>query len=449
MKSFQNFNLKDTTLKFIELNKFEVPTPIQKVVIPSVLKKRDVIAVSETGSGKTHAFLIPILDQINLEDPKIQVLITSPTRELAYQTFQFAMLATEVLPDLKIKLVTGGRDLSNIKENQPHIVIGTPGKINDLFLKQEVLRVDTASILVVDEADMTFDLGFLKEVDEVAGKMPKDLQILVFSATIPQEVRNFLDKYLNNPRLIEIKSTDLHSKYLEHILVPVKHHTYQKALLNVLKGINPFICLIFANSREMASETQSYLLNNGIKSLEIHGGLSTRKRQQALREILNQNITYIVATDIAARGLDITGVTHVISLGFPSDLDFYFHRSGRTGRNQQHGYCYALYKPDELSSIKKLMNQGISFKHQNYQGNRWVNLKPLFKKKTFKSELDLEIAKIVNRKNVKVKPGYKRKQQAEIDKLKRKRRREMIQAEISKQKKERAKEKQRQKRGER
>ena len=448
MNLFKDFNLKETSLKFIELNKFEVPTLIQKAVIPNALRKRDVIAVSETGSGKTHAFLIPIINEIDVNNPQVQVVITSPTRELAYQTYQFALLMKEVLPDLKIRLVTGGRDLTNIKDNQPHIVIGTPGKIKDLFINQEVLRVDTTKIFVVDEADMTFDLGFLNDVDTIAGKMPKDLQILVFSATIPQEVRNFLDKYLNNPKLIEIESTDLHQKYIEHILIPVKHRTYENTLLNILKGINPYICLIFANSREEAIKVQTFLLKNGIKSLEIHGGLSTRKRQQALKEILNQNMTYIVATDIAARGLDIEGVTHVVSLGFPADINFYLHRSGRTGRNQKHGYCYALYKPSELNSIKKVMNKGVSFKHHDYKGDKWVDLKPLFMKKTFKSDYDLEIAKIVNRKNVKVKPGYKRKQKTEIEKIKRKKRREMIQTEIAKQKKERAKEKQRNKRGE-
>lgn len=448
--SFLDFKLKQPVQDFISAIGFQVPTPVQTAVIPQMLKGEDLMVVSATGSGKTHAFLIPILERIDVKKAQVQAVITAPTRELATQTYQFALLAKEFFPELTIKLITGGLDADRLKlgSTQPQLVIGTPGKLNDLFLKQQVLRLDSAEILVIDEADMMLDLGFLTEIDQLAGKMPADLQLLVFSATIPLEIKQFLQKYQRNPQQIELSAVKIHQEYIEHTLIPIKHRSFGEALIGILPGFQPYVCLIFANTRVEASDVHRHLLTQGIKALEIHGGLTSRQRQQALKELQNHTYVYVVATDMAARGLDIAGVTHVVSLGFPSDLDFYWHRSGRTGRNQKSGYSLVLYRPSDLPAALKLTKQGIEFQHRELKAGKWVDLKPLEYRHTFKKEPDKDIARILNRKNVKVKPGYKRQQKAEIEKIKRQKRREIIQASIREQKKTRAKQKQIAKRGE-
>lgn len=444
MKTFKEYQLKETTQAFIDLNQFKEPTAIQQVVIPYALKGEDVIAIADTGTGKTHAFLIPIFENINSDLNRVQAVITAPTRELARQIYQFAIKYKEVNDQLRIKLVTGGMDRKT-SDIQPHMVIGTPGRIKDLFLNQQ-LRVETADVLVVDEADMTFEFGFLTDVDAIAGKMGEQLQMMVFSATIPLEVQQFLKKYMQHPKTIKIESTTPQAT-IDHILVPAKHQSYAEVVLRLIGGFQPYVCLIFANTREDAAQVSEQLREAGLRVLEIHGGLTARARKQALKALQNHDYEYVVATDIAARGLDIEGITHVISLGFPTDLNFYIHRSGRTGRNQKHGFCYAVYRDADQHSIQALQNKGIVFHHRDIKNGQWSDLKPLFQKKKRNNIVEKEIAKVLTRKNQKVKPGYKKKRQAEIEKIKRQRRREAIKASIKGNQKERAKQKQIAKRG--
>ncbi len=189
MTQFNDFALRASAQKLIELEGFQEPTAIQAAVIPVALKGRDLIGISETGTGKTHAFLIPLMEKIKPELPQVQAVITAPTRELAMQIYNRAKTMTQADPRLRVRLITGGLDREKMADSvktQPHLVIGTPGRIKDLFLDQEVLRVDTASVLVVDEADMTLEFGFLEDIDAIASRMGNHLQMMAFSATIPQ-----------------------------------------------------------------------------------------------------------------------------------------------------------------------------------------------------------------------------------------------------------------------
>lgn len=447
MKTFQDFSLNARNQAFVAYHTFETPTPIQSKVIPMALKGKDIIGISQTGTGKTHAFLIPILQKIDVSKDFVQAVITAPTRELAMQIFQRLQPITQLDPDVRIRLITGGMEKSRMVEslkNQPHIVIGTPGRIKDLFVQESVLRVDTADILVVDEADMTMEFGFLEEVDAIAGRMKDHLQMMVFSATLPQQLQPFIKKYLKNPQHIVIEEEHALSPKIEHVLVPCKHLSYQDALLQMIDGIQPYVCLIFANTRTEASALTKALKDHGLDCLELHGGLQARQRKTALKQIGQNNHSYVIASDIAARGIDIEAVTHVISVGLPSQLEYYIHRAGRTGRAGREGTCFLLFQPKDEVNIRALEKQGITFVQRTYKDGEWRELKPLEKKKMSKNDqTDREIAKLLTRKNEQIKPGYKKKKQEQIEKIKRQRRREMIQADIKARQKERAKAKQR------
>lgn len=443
MSKFSDYSFKESTRFFIEENGFKEPTPIQAKVIPSVIKGRDVIGISDTGTGKTHAFLIPIMERIDINRNEVQAVITAPTRELALQLYMRAADMSDALEGLRVRLISGGIDKN--KQNstlkmQPHVVIGTPGRIKDLFLNEKTLRIEKASILVIDEADMTLEFGFLEDIDAFASKMRSDLQMLSFSATIPQGLEVFLKKYMHEPLLVRSEDKDHKSApKIEHILIPCKHLSYEEKLLEVLKGFTPYVCLIFANTRAIAASAAQLLRDHGYDLIELHGDMTSRARKNAMRNLMNLDKSYIVASDIAARGIDIKGVSHVISLGFPNEIDFYIHRAGRCGRAGMSGTCYALYQKSDENAIHSLINKGISFKHQNIKNGIWEETKDPFKKKEYKSdELEQKITQIVNRKKKVVKPGYKKKRKAEVEKLKRKAKRNMIQEEIKKQKKERA-----------
>lgn len=436
-----NKTLKQETLDFIALNNFKELTSVQKQVLQFTSSNKDVFALSKTGTGKTHAYLIPVMEKINPKSDKTQVLISLPTRELAYQVYTNCKLMNEVYQDLRIQLVSGGTDKTkSIKklENNPHIIIGTPGRIKDLFVSN-ALRVDFVQMFIIDEADMTLEYGFLEDIDAVFSHMVKNPEVLCFSATFPESLNAFVKKYLNNPKIIRVtdKKRDPH---INHILVNCKHKDYKEELLDILKGFNPFICLIFANSREYADETYEYLAENGIKALLLHGGLDSRERQKAIKALQSKKYTYIIASDVASRGIDIDGISHVVSMGLPQELQFYMHRAGRTGRNERDGICYLLYKEDDLEAIKSLNKKGINFASMDYKRGSWRNVANPTKPRKVKMHLDeKEIVKTLYRKNEKVKPNYKKKKNQEIEKIKRKKKREYIQSKIKEERKERYK----------
>lgn len=451
MSKYSDYVFQDKTKEFIRLEGFQEPTPIQKEVIPMACKGKDIIGISDTGTGKTHAFLIPIMEKVDSSKPYVQAVITAPTRELALQIYNRSMKMSEADPALIIKLITGGMEKSKMIEQlkvQPHIVIGTPGRIKDLYMQDQSLRVDTASILVVDEADMTLEFGFLEDVDAIAGKMRSNLQMMSFSATIPQALRPFLKKYMDNPQTVHIEEqSDFHPN-IEHVLVPCLEKSYEEKLMELLPTFSPYVCLIFANTRVLARSVAAMLRDGGYGVIELHGDLTPRERTKAMKDLVNIQKSYVVATDIAARGIDIEGISHIISLGFPRELDYYIHRSGRTGRAGHNGICYALYKKQDDAMIRALEVKGIGFHHRSLKNGNWTDLEPLHHKKVNRDDpLEKEISKIVSKKKNQVKPGYKVKRKQEVDKLKRKAKRQVIQDDIRRQKKERGKQKSIERRG--
>ena len=442
-------NLRTETKEYIDSFGFREFTTIQKEAIPPVLKGRDVIGLSETGTGKTHAYLIPIFEKLNTRDNRTQAVILAPTRELARQIFENARAYTKMDANARIRLISSEMSkekMGDTLKEVPHVVIGTPGRMKDAFIQEGLLRLDRADILVVDEADMTVEFGFIQDVDAIAGHMKEKLQILAFSATMPQALKIFLEKYMHDPVRVFVKNDEEYFANVTHRLIPARHKGYNDALLRILPGFHPYICLIFAGTREEADKTTGILRENGYQVLEIHGGLTQRERKSAMKRIQALEAQYIVATDIAARGIDIPGVSHVVSLGFPSSIEYYIHRAGRTGRLKSDGICYAIYEESDDAAIRELMKRGIEFEHADFRSNEWKELKPYgTKRKKPENAVSAEIRKIAAKPVKKVKPGYKKKRAAEIEKVKKKHRREMIESNIKALSKEKNRLKQRQK----
>lgn len=231
---------------------------------------------------------------------------------------------------------------------------------------------------------------------------------------------------------------------IEHILVPCRHRSYAETLLQILPGFMPYVCLIFANTREEAAETAEQLRQADVPVIEIHGGLQPRQRRQAMKQLEQADHTYIVATDIAARGIDIDGITHVVSLGFPSELSFYIHRAGRTGRAGREGTCFALTQEKDERAVRQLKERGLHFESRSFKNGEWQTLRSSESRRMSKGEQrEKEIAHSLKRKNEKVKPGYKKKKAKLVKDIQRKERRAMIQSEINAQRKERYKAQQR------
>jgi len=407
-------------LNFTEL------TPIQQQVIPLALKKKDIIGQSQTGSGKTHAFLIPIFETLNEKEQKVQAIITTPTRELAEQIYTVALHISSFSQDpITIARYMGGTDkersLAKLK-TQPQIVIGTPGRIKDLAINERALLVHTAKMFIIDEADMTLEAGFLQDIDQIAGTMDKNLQMMVFSATIPVGLKPFLKKYMQQPEHIHIWPRQQTAVKIEHILYPTKHRPRIEVLKKILPAINPYLAVIFANTKKNAAEIARELTASGFKVGEIHGDLDPRKRRQVMNRIRNLKYQYIVATDIAARGIDIEGISHVINFELPVDLEFYIHRTGRTARASFDGVAITLFDTKEEAALAQLEARGIKFSYkelnksgdmvESNQRNRRTS------REKHANEID-KIAKAKVRKPKKVSPGYKKKMKLEMDKVRR------------------------------
>ena len=362
---FTEFKFKDYIQEALRDLNFVEATPVQEKLIPVVLSGRDLVGESKTGSGKTHTFLLPIFQMLDEEADSVQAVITAPSRELAAQIYQAArQLASFSEKEIRVANYVGGTDkarqIGKLESSQPHIVIGTPGRIYDLVESGD-LAIHKAKTFVVDEADMTLDMGFLATVDKIAGRLPKDLQFLVFSATIPQKLQPFLKKYLSNPVIEQIKAKTVIADTIENWLLSTKGRDKNAQIYQISQLLQPYLAMIFVNTKTRADELHSYLTAQGLKVAKIHGDIAPRERKRIMNQVKNLDFEYIVATDLAARGIDIEGVSHVINDAIPQDLSFFVHRVGRTGRNGLPGTAITLYQPSDDSDIRELEKMGIKF----------------------------------------------------------------------------------------
>ena len=424
---FTEFNFKDYIQEALKDLNFVEATEVQEKLIPVVLSGRDLVGESKTGSGKTHTFLLPIFQELDEEADSVQAVITAPSRELATQIYQAArQLASFSEQEIRVANYVGGTDkarqIGKLESSQPHIVIGTPGRIYDLVESGD-LAIHKAHTFVVDEADMTLDMGFLETVDRIAARLPKDLQFLVFSATIPQKLQPFLKKYLSNPVMEQIKTKTVIADTIDNWLLSTKGRDKNAQIYEISQLLQPYLAMIFVNTKTRADELQAYLTAQGLKVAKIHGDIPPRERKRIMNQVKNLDFEYIVATDLAARGIDIEGVSHVINDAIPQDLSFFVHRVGRTGRNGLLGTAITLYQPSDDSDIRELEKMGIKFIpkmikddefQDTYDRDRRAN------REKSREKLDTEMLGLVKKKKKKIKPGYKKKIQWAVNEKRRK-----------------------------
>jgi len=346
LSSFKQFNFQSFLYEALDASNFMSPTKVQEQIIPLIQKGESVIGQSQTGTGKTHAFLLPLMNQIDTKLNEVQVVITAPSRELATQIYQVAaQLGSFAKPAIRVANFVGGTDklrqIERLKAKQPHIVIGTPGRLLDL-VENQALHIYTSSVFVVDEADMTLDMGFLKEVDQLASHLPEKLQMLVFSATIPEKLKPFLKKYMESPVYESIAPKEIINKAVENWLIPTKNKDIKQLIYQLLTLGSPYLAIVFANTKNQVVEISNFLKAQGLKVATLHGDIAPRERKRVMKQVANLEYQYLVATDLAARGIDIEGVSHVINAEIPKDLSFFIHRVGRTGRNGLSGIAITL-----------------------------------------------------------------------------------------------------------
>lgn len=425
---FERFKLKPFILEAVKELGFHEPTEIQERLIPSVLKGDSVIGQSQTGTGKTHAYILPILEKVEASRQEVQAIITAPTRELANQIYQETLkVAKHSNEEISVRLYMGGTDKQRTIEKlktQPQIVIGTPGRISDL-VKEQALVIHTAKLLIVDEADLMLDMGFIEDVDHIAARMPEKLQMLVFSATIPEKLKPFLKKYMENPKYIHVAPKQVTAAKIDHYLLPTRHRKKLPLVYEALKHFNPYLAIVFTNTKKMADEVADGLIDKGLKVGRIHGDLSPRDRKRMMKQILDLDYQYIVATDLAARGIDIQGISHVINYELPTDLDFYIHRVGRTARAGYSGIALTIYEDSDEDALNRLEKLGIEFKNADIKKGEWFDLEDRNRRKKRQKqvdEIDVQANSIV-KKPKKVKPGYKKKMQQEQESFKKRQKR--------------------------
>ncbi|MCX2454433.1 DEAD/DEAH box helicase [Lacticaseibacillus nasuensis] len=412
---FSQFALQPFILQGLTAAGITTPTPVQQQVIPVVLRGQSVVGQSQTGSGKTHAFMVPLLNGVDVTKQTVQVIITAPSRELAEQLYQVATQLAEAEPALRIHRYVGGTDkarqVEKLRHQQPHVVIGTPGRILDL-IQAGALASHTAHAFVVDEADMTLDLGFLPAIDQIAATLPKQVQMLVFSATIPQKLQPFLKKYLANPEMIELAPSHVVPATVTNLLVAVNGQDKNQLIYRLLTVGEQFLALVFVNTKASADHLTTYLKAQGLRVAKIHGDVPPRERKRVMKDVMDLKYQYVVATDLAARGIDIEGISLVINAEIPRDPDFFMHRVGRTGRNGLAGTAITLYEPGQEAQVGELEHLGIHFIPKRLKNGELVDGVDRNRREHRQGQQtpqSLKIRGMVKKEQKKRKPGYKKK----------------------------------------
>ena len=372
MKDFKELGINDKLVDLLAKNGIKTPTPIQEQSIPKIIDGRDVIGEAQTGTGKTLAFLLPMLEGINVEKNEIQSLIMAPTRELAIQITAEAKKLCAPL-GINILAVYGGQDVFNQLrklENGVHMVIGTPGRVID-HMKRESINLGALKYLVLDEADVMLNMGFVHDMEDIISKTPKRRQTMLFSATIPKGLRNLAKKYMKEPQTIRIASDNIILEEINQIVIKTTDREKEDALIKILREENPFMAIIFCRTKRRVKTLNDHLQEEGFITDEIHGDLSQSKREKVMKSFRKMEIPLLVATDVAARGLDVEGITHIFNFDIPEDPDSYIHRIGRTGRAGEKGKAYTFVTPknaEDLSSIEKKIN--VTLKSKDMIKNR-------------------------------------------------------------------------------
>lgn len=365
---FSELGLDKELLKSIQDNGYETPTPIQEETIPDVLDGKDIIGQAQTGTGKTAAFGLPILQHIDINSDSVQGIIISPTRELAAQT-QSELVKLGKYKRVRTQVVFGGasitQQINNLKRH-PHIIVGTPGRLID-HINRKTIKLDQIKTLVLDEADNMLDMGFLPDIKLIISKTPSKRQTLLFSATMPKEIKNIGINFMVSPKHVMIKAKELTTELVDQYYIRCKEFEKFDLLTRLIDVQDPKLAVIFGRTKRRVDEVYKGLVAKGYSAQGIHGDLTQQSRASILKQFRNGELTILVATDVAARGLDISGVTHVYNYDITQDSESYVHRIGRTGRAGSKGTSVTLVTSGEMEYLRDI---------EKLSKKRLVNLKP-------------------------------------------------------------------------
>ena len=346
------------------------PMPVQEQAIPALFAGRDVIARAQTGTGKTLAFLVPLAEKVDAEKPYAQALVITPTRELAQQ---IAVELKKILGESPIKVlaVTGGRDFEEQKyklEGRSHVLIGTPGRLLD-HIKKGNTDLGGVKYLVLDEVDEMLQQGFMDEAFDLIAMTAAEHQTMLCSATLNEEVRKLGRKLTKNCALIDIEPDKATVDKIKQICLKTTDEYKNRAVAALIERLNPYLAIVFCMSKERTKELGDWLGMQGFNVDVLHGEMSPAKRKTVMKSFRDAKIQVLVASDLAARGLDVEGVTHVINYDIPHDVDWYVHRIGRTGRAGNDGVAITLYTPEEVKWLRNIETKlGVLMERQNLEG---------------------------------------------------------------------------------
>lgn len=383
---FSELNLDESLLTAVTAAGFDAPTPIQAQTIPLVLSGADVIGQAQTGTGKTASFGLPILQEVDPQSVNIQALIISPTRELAVQT-QEELQRLGKNRHAKVIAVYGGSDIRRqIQQlkNHPQIVVGTPGRLLD-HINRRTLKLEHIQQVVLDEADEMLDMGFVDDIENILKTVPEEHQTLLYSATMPKPIMHIAAKFMQNPKIVKIKSKELTADKIEQYMVRSKEYEKFNIMTRFFDVQQPELALIFGRTKRRVDELTRGLKARGYNAEGIHGDLSQQKRMSVLHQFKAGKLTYLIATDVAARGLDITGVSHVYNYDIPQDPESYVHRIGRTGRAGKGGMSVTFVTPNEMGYLHVI---------EDLTKKRMSTLRPPTETEAFKGQLGAAIEDI-------------------------------------------------------
>jgi ATP-dependent RNA helicase RhlE len=356
-QSFADLGVSRTVARALERSKIDVPFPVQEAVMPHVVEGRDVLVRSPTGSGKTLAFGIPLVDMIEADDPRCAALVLVPTRELASQIVE-ALREIAAARALSVAPVYGGVGLERQAKlaRRAHIIVATPGRLEDLIARGAV-RLDRVRVLVLDEADRMLDMGFRPPVERIVRQTPADRQTLFLSATLDGETGRLAAKYTRDPHRYEQDAPKADRVKVEHRFVPVAHEDKLSSLVSALREERDSRTLVFVRTKRGADRLVKRLKARGVEAVAMHGNKSQSQREKALRRFDSGQVAALVATDVAARGIDVEGITHVINFDAPEDRDTYVHRVGRTGRAGRTGIGITFVMRDQAHDVGRIADE--------------------------------------------------------------------------------------------
>lgn len=355
MTSFAALGVIPALTEVLNKQGIKVATPVQEKAIPAIFKGRDVIAKSQTGTGKTLAYLLPLVQRIQTERDEVQALILTPTRELSKQVFDVLKSLASVR-GVDAADVIGGRTIENqiqkLKRN-PHVIIGTPGRLLD-HIRRRTLDLSAVKMVILDEADQMLAAGFREDIEALVDQTPKKRQFILLSATMTEDTVRLARKYMTNPERIDVAEKETASTVEQRIYETTKEHKLP-LLIRHLKEMNPFMSVVFCNTKDEAHRLAERLAEEtDIVVEELHGDMSQGQRNQVIRRFEKMEIQVLVASDVAARGLDVEGITHVFNFGIPRNLEYYVHRIGRTGRAGTHGIAITYVTPEDGALLRRL-----------------------------------------------------------------------------------------------